>query len=71
MVGLPVGTARAEVLADPREPGAVVYGYGIARTRLVGLLPEAMCYILAITVPAGSPITDADARTIAASFRFR
>ncbi len=69
-VTLPVGEAHFEVRAHDTG-GSLVYGYGVARTRQVGMFVEHLCYILAISLPPDSPIDEAGAQAIAASVRFK
>jgi hypothetical protein len=68
-VDLPTGAAFRKLTA-PRSDGSRLYGWGIVRTREVGVLTEPLCYMLVLSVPEGT-VTTAEADAIAASFRFR
>jgi hypothetical protein len=69
VVDLPTGAAFRKLTA-PRSDGSRLYGWGIVRTRQVGVLTEPLCYMLVLSVPGGT-VTPAEADAIAASFRFR
>jgi hypothetical protein len=70
-VTLPVGPAYYEVREATEGSSVHVHGYGIARTRLVGMLVEHVCYIVAVSVPPGAGVSEEDARAIVESFAFR
>ncbi len=63
-----------------KVPGAVtvrtadgdrIYGLGVPRTRWVGLVPEKLCYLVVVSVPAASTMSDAEVGVILSSFRLR
>ena len=62
------GAAQATVVTPT---GDRIYGLAIPRTRLVGLVPESMCYIVVVSLPADSIQTEAQVYEIFATFRFR
>ena len=67
-VTLSAGPAYRVVRAGP--DGSVMVGYAMARDRFVGVVLERVCYLLVVTIPAGSDLTEADAARIADGFRF-
>jgi hypothetical protein len=67
-VTLPGGAAyRAVQLPDD---GSRLYSWSLARSRLVGALPLDLCYILVVTVPPDSEMTEADATALVSLIRF-
>ena len=65
----PIPGAFEKVLRGP--DGQTVYGLGLDRSRLVGPASEDMCYLISLTVPKDSQISEADANSLLASFQFR
>ena len=51
--------------------GDRIYGLGISRTRMIGLVPERLCYLLVVSVPADSTLTNAQVNGILSTFRLR
>lgn len=65
----PIPGAYEKVLLGPE--GETLYGLGLERTRLVGPALEDMCYLISLTVPKDSQISEADANNLLSTFRFR
>jgi hypothetical protein len=64
-----ISGAYEEVRADKR--GNLIYGFGLERWRFVGPFSEHLCYVIALTVPHGSAMSEADANAILSTFGFR
>jgi hypothetical protein len=69
-VALPSGQTYQEERA-PQPSGTKVLATAWTRTRPAVLVSEPLCYVLVITTPPDSPVSEADARAIIDSFRFR
>jgi hypothetical protein len=69
-VQLPVGPAY-RVVRKADTGSASLYGWGITRTRQVGVVQESLCYMLVLTTPADAGIGADAADGIAAGFSFR
>jgi hypothetical protein len=65
---LPVGPAFEMVRAPE---GLVHYSYSVVRERWAGVFPRTLCYVIVVTIPAGSLMDAMDARALAEEFRFR
>jgi hypothetical protein len=66
-VTLPAGQAL-ELVRLP-DDGTRLYSWSLSRTRIAGALPLDLCYILVVTVPPDSNMTEADATAIVSSIR--
>lgn len=51
--------------------GAKAFDFTLARMRMVGVLPEHLCYLVAVTLPAETSISESDVLAIVSTFRFR
>jgi hypothetical protein len=51
--------------------GDRIYALDISRNRMVGFVPENLCYLVVISLPADSMMTEAQVNDIFATFRFR
>jgi hypothetical protein len=65
---LPAGPAF-ELTRGP--DGMVHYSYALFRQRRLALHSIDLCYLVVVTVPAGWPMTEVEARQIVETFRFR
>ncbi|MFI5258497.1 MAG: hypothetical protein ACHQ01_02630 [Candidatus Limnocylindrales bacterium] len=65
----PIGGSYEEVRAGPH--GDVIYGFGLERWRSVGPFSEHLCYVVALTVPHGASMSEADANATLSTFSFR
>jgi hypothetical protein len=64
-----ISGAYEEVRSD--KLGNRIYGFGLERWRFVGPFSEHLCYVVALTVPHGSGMSEAEANTILSTFSFR
>ena len=69
-VDLPSGQAY-QIERAPEPSGSRVLATAWTRTRPAILVDEPLCYVLVITTPPESPVSEADASAIIDSFRFR
>jgi hypothetical protein len=65
---LPIGPAYEWI--GQRE-GLTFYSYSFGRERRILFDSRPLCYMLVVTVPSSSSMTEADARTIVESFRYQ
>jgi len=66
----PAVSGAAEVLVRTAA-GDRIYGLGVSRNRMVGFVPENLCYLVVVSLPADSMLTEAQVNDIFATFRLR